>query len=92
MLNVKREIMDQTIKEYESVLYNHLFKVNENVNEFFYNMLKDFSTSIWFPILSDLIQYIHILFYLFNENVSYFLFILLYSYHLFIDKINSLNN
>ena len=72
MSNMKREIMAQKIKEYESNLYNILFKVSERANGFFYDMLKDFSTSIWFSILSDLIQYIHILIYLFNENVSYY--------------------
>ena len=72
MSSMKREIMDQKIKEYESTLYKNLFKLNENVNTFFYDMLEDFSVSIWFTILSDLIQYIHIFFYPFKENVSYY--------------------
>ena len=72
MSSMKREIMAQKIKEYESTLYKNLFKLNENVNTFFYDMLEDFSVSIWFTILSDLIQYIHIFFYPFKKNVSYY--------------------
>ena len=74
MSNVKREIMNQKIKEYESSLFKHLYRISENANTFFYDILNDFSVSIWFPILSDLLQYIHIFFYLFKENVSLFLF------------------
>ena len=74
MSNVKREIMNQKIKEYESTLFKHLYRINENANTFFYDILNDFSVSIWFPILSDLLQYIHIFFYIFKENVSLFLF------------------
>jgi hypothetical protein len=74
MSNVKREIMNQKIKEYESSLFKHLYRINENANTFFYDILNDFSVSIWFPILSDLLQYIHIFFYIFKENVSLFLF------------------
>ena len=74
MSNVKREIMNQKIKEYESALFKHLYRINENANTFFYDILNDFSVSIWFPILSDLLQYIHIFFYIFKENVSLFLF------------------
>ena len=74
MSNVKREIMNQKIKEYESALFKHLYRINENANTFYYDILNDFSVSIWFPILSDLLQYIHIFFYLFKENVSLFLF------------------
>ena len=88
MSSMKKGIMAQKIKEYESTLYNNLLKVNENINTFFYDMLEDFSVSIWFPILSDLIQYIHIFFYPFKENVSYFLLTSLFSFHLYINKIN----
>ena len=69
MSNIKREKMGQKIKEYESALFKKLYKINENANIFFYDMISDFSVSIWFPFLSDLIQYIHIFFYPFNENV-----------------------
>lgn len=74
MLSVRREIMSQKIKEYESAIHEYLFKMNENTNTFFYDMLNDFYVSSWFPILSDLVQHIHIFFYLFKENVSYFLY------------------
>ena len=74
MSNVKREIISQKIKEYESNIFKQLYKLNENVNTFFYDLLSDFSVSIWFPILSDLLQYIHIFFYPFKENVSIFFF------------------
>jgi hypothetical protein len=70
MSNVKREIMAQKIKEYESNIYKHLYKISENANTFFYDILNNFSVSIWFPLLSDLLQYIHIFFYPFKENVS----------------------
>ena len=72
MSSIKKEIMAQKIKEYESTLYKYFFEINEKANSFFYDMLNDFSVSIWFPILSDLIQYIHIFFYPFKENVSYY--------------------
>ena len=69
MSNLKKEIMAQKINQYESAIYNHLFKIAENGNTFFYDMLSDFNISIWFPLLSDLIQYLHIYFYIFKENV-----------------------
>ena len=72
MSSMKKEIMAQKIKEYESTLYKYFFEINEKANSFFYDMLNDFSVSIWFTILSDLIQYIHIFFYPFKENVSYY--------------------
>ena len=79
MSDVKKEIMAQKIKQYESAIFKYLFKVTENRNTFFYDMLNDFSVSIWFPILSCLIQYFHIFFFIFKENVRYsLLFILLY--------------
>ena len=75
MSNVKREIMNQKIKQYESSILKYLNRISENGNNFFYDMLNDFSVSLWFPILSDVIQHIHILFCTFKENVSYFLFL-----------------
>lgn len=71
MSSVKREIMNQKLKEYELIVLKDIYRISENANTFFYDMLNDFSSSIWFPILSDLLQYLHILFYPFKENVSY---------------------
>ena len=70
MSNIKREIMKQKIKEYDSNLYKHLLKITENINTFYFDMLDEFSVSVWLPLLSDLIQYIHILYYPFKDNVS----------------------
>ena len=70
MSNIKREIMKQKIKEYESNLYKRMLKIIENFNTFYFDMLDEFSVSVWLPLLSDLIQYIHILYYPFKDNVS----------------------
>ena len=70
MSNIKREIMKQKIKEYDSNLYKHLLKITENINTFYFDMLDEFSVSVWLPLLSDLIQYLHILYYPFKDNVS----------------------
>ena len=79
MSNIKKEIMKQKIKDIESDLNKRLFKVADNINTFFYDMLNDFSVSVWFPLLSDIIQYLHILFYPFKDNVrKKFLFLFFY--------------
>lgn len=70
MSNIKREIMKQKIKEYESNLYKRMLKIIENINTFYFDMLDEFSVSVWLPLLSDLIQYLHILYYPFKDNVS----------------------
>ena len=70
MSNIKREIMKQKIKEYESNLYKSMLKIIENINTFYIDMLDEFSVSVWLPLLSDLIQYLHILYYPFKDNVS----------------------
>ena len=70
MSNIKREIMNQKIKEYESNLYKRMLKIIENINTFYFDMLDEFSVSVWLPLLSDLIQYLHILYYPFKDNVS----------------------
>ena len=70
MSNIKREIMKQKIKEYDSNLYKHLLKITENINTFYFDMLDEFSVSVWLPLLSDLIKYLHILYYPFKDNVS----------------------
>jgi len=70
MSNIKREIMKQKIKEYESNLYKSMLKIIENINTFYFDMLDEFSVSVWLPLLSDLIQYLHILYYPFKDNVS----------------------
>ena len=90
MSNIKKEIMKQKIKDIESDLNKRLFKVTDNINTFFYDMLNDFSVSVWFPLLSDIIQYLHILFYPFKDNVrkNFYFYFFIYSYHLFISKIN----
>ena len=70
MSNIKREIMKQKIKEYESNLYKRMLKIIENINTFYFDILDEFSVSVWLPLLSDLIQYLHILYYPFKDNVS----------------------
>ena len=62
--------MKQKIKEYESNLYKRMLKIIENFNTFYFDMLDEFSVSVWLPLLSDLIQYLHILYYPFKDNVS----------------------
>ena len=74
MSNTKKEIMAQKVKEYESALFKYVYKISENRTIFFYDMLSDFSISIWLTILSDIWQYIHLFFYIYNENVSNYLF------------------
>ena len=70
MSNIKKEIMKQKIKEIESDLYKSLLRVAENMNNFYYDMLNDFSVTVWLPLLSDILQYLHILFYPFKYTVS----------------------
>ena len=71
MSNAKKEIMKQEISQNISPLTKYLINIGLNLNVFYYDMLSDFSVSIWFPFLSDLIQNIHILYYPFKENVSF---------------------
>ena len=71
MSNAKKEIMRQEISQNISPLTKYLINIGLNLNVFYYDMLSDFSVSIWIPFLSDLIQYIHILYYPFKENVSF---------------------
>ena len=76
MSNAKKEIMRQEISQNISPLTKYLINIGLNLNVFYYDMLSDFSVSIWIPFLSDLIQNIHILYYPFKENVSFDLLIL----------------
>ena len=76
MSKTKNEIMRQEISHHTSPLAEYLINIGLNLNVFYYDMLSDFSVSIWIPFLSDLIQYIHILYYPFKENVSFDLLIL----------------
>ena len=71
MSNVKKEIMKQKIKKHESELIKYFYRIAENTNLFFYDMLNNFSISIWIPFLSDLLQYIHIFYFPFKENLSF---------------------
>ena len=71
MSNAKKEIMRQEISQNISPLTKYLINIGLNLNVFYYDMLSDFSVSIWIPFLSDLIQNIHILYYPFKENVSF---------------------
>ena len=71
MSNVKKEIMNQEIKQHESEFIKYFYRVAQNANLFYYDMLNNFSVSIWIPFLSDLLQYIHIFFYPFKENLSF---------------------
>ena len=71
MSNAKKEIMKQEISQNISPLTKYLINIGLNLNVFYYDMLSDFSVSIWIPFLSDLIQNIHILYYPFKENVSF---------------------
>ena len=71
MSNAKKEIMKQEISQNILPLTKYLINIGLNLNVFYYDMLSDFSVSIWFPFLSDLIQNIHILYYPFKENVSF---------------------
>ena len=71
MSNVKKEIMKQKIKKHESEFIKYFYRIAENTNLFFYDMLNNFSISIWIPFLSDLLQYIHIFYFPFKENLSF---------------------
>ena len=72
MSNLKSEIINQRIEQYESAFSKFFFQKAYNLNTFFYDMLNDYSISPWIPILSCLFQYIHIFFFIFKENVSHF--------------------
>ena len=76
MSKTKNEIMRQEISHHISPLAEYFINIGINLNVFYYDMLSDFSVSIWIPFLSDLIQNIHILYYPFKENVSFDLLIL----------------
>ena len=73
MSNSKKEkIMHQKISENESALIKFFSNIEKNYDIFVYEMLKDFSVNVWIPFLSDIIQYLHIFFFPFKENVSYY--------------------
>ena len=73
MSNSKKEkIMHQKISENESSLIKFFSNIEKNYDIFVYEMLNDFSVNVWIPFLSDIIQYLHIFFFPFKENVSYY--------------------
>jgi hypothetical protein len=75
MSNSKKEkIMHQKISENESALIKFFSNIEKNYDIFVYEMLKDFSVTVWIPFLSDIIQYLHIFFFPFKENVSYYFY------------------
>ena len=77
MSKTKNEIMKQEISNHISSFGNYLIDIGTNMNIFYYDMLNNFSVSIWIPVLSDIMQHLHILYYPFKENVSFYLFILI---------------
>ena len=77
MSKTKNEIMKQEIAHHISSFGNYLIDIGTNMNNFYYDMLNNFSVSIWIPVLSDIMQHLHILYYPFKENVSIYLFILI---------------
>jgi hypothetical protein len=75
MSNSKKEkIMHQKVSENESALIKFFSNIEKNYDIFVYEMLKDFSVTVWIPFLSDIIQYLHIFFFPFKENVSYYFY------------------
>jgi hypothetical protein len=75
MSNSKKEkIMHQKISENESALIKFFSNIEKNYDIFVYEMLNDFSVNVWIPFLSDIIQYLHIFFFPFKENVSYYFY------------------
>ena len=75
MSNSKKEkIMHQKISENESALIKFFSNIEKNYDIFVYEMLNDFSVTVWIPFLSDIIQYLHIFFFPFKENVSYYFY------------------
>ena len=77
MSKTKNEIMKQEISNHISSFGNYLINIGTNMNIFYYDMLDNYSVSIWIPVLSDIMQHLHILYYPFKENVSFYLFILI---------------
>ena len=77
MSKTKNEIMKQEIAHHISSFGNYLIDIGTNMNNFYYDMLNNFSVSIWIPVLSDIMQHLHILYYPFKENVSFYLLILI---------------
>ena len=75
MSKTKNEIMKQEIAHHISSFGNYLINIGTNINIFYYDMLDNFSVSIWIPVLSDIMQHLHILYYPFKENVSFYLLI-----------------
>ena len=73
MSNSKKEqIIHQKISGNESALIKFFSNIEKNYDIFVYEMLNDFSVNVWIPFLSDIIQYLHIFFFPFKENVSYY--------------------
>ena len=70
MSYVKKEIMRQEIAHHISALTKFLITMGTNINTFFYDILDNFSVSIWMTFFSDLIQYIHILYLSFAYRIN----------------------
>ena len=71
MSNVKNAIMKENIVKMESNTYKKFLEMSDNINNFFYDMLKDYSVSILLPFLSLILQYAHIFVFPFKGVVSH---------------------
>ena len=70
MLNEKKKIMKTKIKINQFKNTNKINKFYENLMIFYDNILRQTTDNIWWTSVSLILQYLHLIFFGLNKNVS----------------------
>ena len=70
MINDKKNIMKAKVKINEKQISQQFIKLSININELYCDILNQTSDNLWWHCLIIIMQYLYLIFYGLNENVS----------------------
>ena len=70
MLNEKKKIINAKIKNNDSKNSELLMKLSNNINIFYSDLLNQVTQRLWWHCSSIILQYLHLLLFTVNQNVS----------------------
>ena len=70
MLNEKKKIMKAKIKNNDIKNSEIFMNLSNNINIFYSDLLSHVTQSLWWHCSSILLQYLHLIFFTVNQNVS----------------------
>lgn len=70
MINEKKKIMKVNIQNKESENINKILNFSDNTSRLYYDILNNTTDSLWWHCISIILQYIYLIFFIFNDKVS----------------------